>query len=133
MHGTDAEYAADLARQQRPSQGPPPASDDMPEAALLAQGRVLGLQREPVFYASQVDPRAHLRRCGATAEACAVLVQRQVVGSCARGWVGERIARNAMPLQPCVTWREAPLTAAGGTKRVPDAQMRGEASRYLPP
>jgi len=78
----------------------------------------MGLQSERVVYTSKVDPRTHLRRCGASPLECDFLVQ---CGTPDDGWEGERIELNAMTSSQFLAWLKAALDAAGVTKMVPDA------------
>src|SRR5262249_22056207 len=84
----------------------------------LAQAQALGLQAEPVEYASEVDPRDSLRRCGASDEECDFLVHARRFPY--EKWTGERVELNAMTSPQFVQWLEDGLRAAGAGKVVPD-------------
>jgi hypothetical protein len=84
----------------------------------LADAQAMVLPSERVYYQGQKDPRESLRRCGATPEECAFLVQRRV----GEGWEGERIELNAMDSVTFITWLEAKLVAAGVRKLVPEGE-----------
>ena len=92
----------------------------------------MGLQSEAVTYPSEVDPRASLFRCGATADECAFLVQHYTPGE--RGkrghWGGERIELNAMDSQQFLDWLEQKLHEVGVEKFVPDAQTLAVAYQH---
>src|SRR5262249_38609794 len=76
------------------------------------------LQSEPVEYRSKKDPRENLRRCGATEEECAFLVQKGGPGA----WVGERVELNALTSPQWVEMVERKLTAAGVKKVIPETE-----------
>ena len=98
----------------------------------LEDALTMGLQSEAVTYPSEVDPRASLFRCGATADECAFLVQHYTPGE--RGkrghWGGERIELNAMDSQQFLDWLEQKLHEVGVEKFVPDAQTLAVAYQH---
>ena len=82
----------------------------------LADAEAMGLEREPVTYDSNVNPRIGLRDSGATPEECDFLVK----DGWARHWRGERVELNAMASDQFIAWLEGKLIEAGVTKVVPD-------------
>ena len=73
----------------------------------LVDAQAMGLQSEPVWYPSEVDPQTSLRRCGATDEECTFLVHGLVDRYWPKsGWQGERIELNAMTSRQFLTWLE---------------------------
>jgi len=101
----------------------------------LEEALAMGLESEPVPYETQVDPKVHLRECGATEAECAFLVterKRDIRnGKWHVSWVGERIELNAMDSQQFLDWLEAKLQAAGVAKVVPDDDALAVAYRHL--
>ncbi|MQA88734.1 MAG: hypothetical protein GEU90_00670 [Gemmatimonas sp.] len=77
-----------------------------------------GLDSEPVDYSQQKDPRPYLRRCGATEEEAAFLVQ---TGD-RRGWAGDRVELNAMTSEELIDWLERKLDEHGVGKVIPDRE-----------
>ena len=84
----------------------------------LEDVQAMQLESETVPYKSDVDPRIHLRECGATLEEANFLVRRRTHA----GWSGERVELNAMDSAQFIAWLEAKLQAAGVSKVVPDQQ-----------
>ncbi len=84
-----------------------------------------GLEREPVSYPQQSNPRHNLRRNGAIPEEIAVLVQ----GGGYRGYTGERVELNAMTSDQFVEWLERKLQEYGAKKVIPDAKVLRSAYR----
>jgi hypothetical protein len=101
----------------------------------LEEAQAMGLESEPVPYETQIDPKVHLRECGATEEECAFLVterKRDIRnGKWHVSWVGQRIELNAMTSQQFLDWLEAKLQAAGVAKVVPDDDALAVACRHL--
>ena len=85
----------------------------------LDDAATMGLEREPVDFRNQRDPRIRLRECGATEDECDVLAQK---GGW-RSWTGERIELNAMDSAQFIEWLEERLTEAGVTKVIPRADV----------
>jgi len=84
----------------------------------LEDAQAMGLESEPVTYASEVDPRVSLRECGATKAECDFLVR----GGYSKNWHGERVELNAMDSQTFLDWLEQKLRDAGVAKVIPDQE-----------
>jgi hypothetical protein len=101
----------------------------------LEEAQAMGLESEPVPYETQVDPKVHLRECGATEAECAFLVTDRTIdirhGKRHLSWVGERIELNAMDSQQFLDWLERKLQEAGVKKVVPDDEALAVAYRHL--
>jgi hypothetical protein len=99
----------------------------------LEEALVMGLESEPVVYDSEVDPREHLRECGATEAECAFLVTERTTdfrnGKRHAYWIGERIELNAMPSQQFLDWLTQKLQQAGVEKVVPEGDVLAAAYR----
>ena len=99
----------------------------------LEEALAMGLESEPVTYDSEVDPRVHLRECGATEAEGAFLVTECTTdirqGKRHVSWIGERIELNAMDSQQFLDWLERKLQEAGVEKVVPDEEALAAAYR----
>jgi hypothetical protein len=84
----------------------------------LEDAQAMGLESEPVTYASEVNPRVSLRECGATEAECRFLVQ----GGSSKNWYGARVELNAMTSQQFIDWLEEKLRDAGVAKVIPDQE-----------
>ena len=105
----------------------------------LADVQALGLQSEPVEYASNIDPRLNLVECGATKAEQNYLVRQRIRGAGKydkRGdyietghWVGERVELNAMTSDQFIAWLEGKLAEHEVRKLVPDQATLATAYR----
>jgi hypothetical protein len=78
-------------------------------------------------YRGKKDPRENLRKCGATEEECAFLVQ----GREGNRWVGQRVEMNAiLPVSRFVKVLERKLMEEGVAKLVPDGEALQDAFRH---
>lgn len=80
----------------------------------LADVQAMGLMSEPVDYGS--DPLPELRRCGASPEERAFLVERRTGP---KSWTGQRVELNAMDNDLFIVWLEQKLREVGVHKVVP--------------
>lgn len=84
-----------------------------------------GLEREPVSYPQQSNPRDNLRRNGATPQEIAVLVHQDNY----RRYGGERVELNAMTSDQFVAWLERKLAEYSVRKVIPKADVLRSAYR----
>jgi hypothetical protein len=93
----------------------------------LEEALAMGLEREPVTYDSGVNPKVHLRECGATEAECAFLVQGRTADE--KQWYGDRIELNAMDSRQFLDWLERKLQEAGVKKVIPEEDVLATAYR----
>ena len=77
-----------------------------------------GLQSEPVFYRSKVDPAKKLRKYGASQEECEFLVKSGHAGNSR----GNRVEINALSSEQLIAWLERKLEEHGVKKLIPDEE-----------
>jgi hypothetical protein len=89
----------------------------------LEDVKELGLDGEPVIYATKVNPRVCLRRSGASAAECKFLVSGGGEGK----WEGKRVELNEMTSPQFVEYLERKLTEVGAKKVVPEGDALKDA------